>query len=234
MGGAYFQPTPEPAAGCPSGFNLGIDWCETPIYNFCSPYGYNYYPDCPDGANPTSNLLLVPPPGHYSTAVGTFYGTTYNGGTGAGCNDPNGCGMAFELSEVPLSTGICPSGSNPGNGWCETVIYNFCFQNSCADGIYPSANLVRDSSGNLYGMAQNGVFELSPNGSGWTEAMIYTVPSNGGGLAMDGSGNLYGEDGNQNVFKLSRNFPVSGCQPTSTPSRVYRMGPTLRARQSWI
>jgi hypothetical protein len=34
--------------------------------------------------------------------------------------------------------------------------------------------------------------------------MIYSVFTNGGGLAIDASGNLYGEDGNQNVFKLSR------------------------------
>jgi hypothetical protein len=139
--------------------------------------------------------------------VGTFYGTTFNGGAGTGCSDPNGCGIAFSLSEVPLPTGVCPSGSNTGNGWCETVTYNFCSvnANNCDDGSYPSGGLVRDSSRNLYGITQNGVFELSPNGSSWTEAMIYPVPTNGGGLAIDASGNLYGEDSNQNVFKLSRN-----------------------------
>jgi uncharacterized repeat protein (TIGR03803 family) len=206
LGGAVYQLTPEPAAGCPGGFNLGVGWCETPIYSFCSPYGYNYYPDCPDGVNPASNLTLVPPPGHVSTAVGTLYGTTFNGGSGAYCSDPNGCGIAFAISEVPLPSGVCPSGSNTGNGWCETVIYSFCSVGAgCADGAYPSGNLVRDSSGNLYGIASNGVFELSPSGSGWTEAMIYSVLSNGGGLAMDAAGNIYGEDGNQNVFKLSRN-----------------------------
>jgi hypothetical protein len=207
FGGAVFQLSPEPAAGCPSGFNPGNGWCEAPIYDFCSPYGYNYWPDCPDGVSPTSNLTLVPPVSRFSTAVGTLYGTTYNGGTGAGCSDPSGCGIVFALSEVPLPSNVCPSGSNTGTGWCETVIYNFCSRdaNDCADGAYPSGNLVRDSSGNLYGLVENGVFELSPDGSGWTEALIYSVSTNEGGLAIDGSGNLYGEDGNQNVFKLSRN-----------------------------
>jgi hypothetical protein len=230
FGGAVFQLSPEPAAGCPSGFNPGNGWCETPIYNFCSPYGYNYYPDCPDGVSPTSNLTLVPPPSHFSTAVGTLYGTTYGGGTGTGCSDPNGCGIAFELSEVPLPSGVCPSGSNPGSGWCETVIYNFCSLNSgCTDGNYPSGNLVRDSSGNLYGMVENGVFELSPNGSGWTEAVIYSTFTNGGGLAIDGSGDLYGEDGNQNVFKLSRNssgvwVPTNIHTFTGVPDGLYPSG----------
>jgi uncharacterized repeat protein (TIGR03803 family) len=206
LGGAVYQLTPEPAAGCPSGFNLGTGWCETPIYSFCSPYGYYYWPDCPDGASPTSSLTLVPPYGHVSTAVGTLYGTTTGGGAGPGCGDPNGCGTAFAISEVPLPTGICPSGSNTGNGWCETVIYNFCSADSaCSDGSYPTGNLVRDSSGNLYGLSFTGVFELSPSGSGWTESLIYSTLTNGGGLAIDGSGNLYGQDGNQNVFKLSRN-----------------------------
>jgi uncharacterized repeat protein (TIGR03803 family) len=205
LGGVVFQLTPEPTAGCPSGFNLGVGWCETPIYNFCSPYGYYYWPDCPDGSSPTSKLTLVPPVSRYSTAVGTLYGTTTGGGAGAGCGDPNGCGIAFALSEVPLPSGVCPSGSNPGNGWCETVIYNFCSQSGCDDGSYPGGALVRDSSGNLYGTNENGVFELSPSGSGWTEALIYSTFTSDGGLAIDGSGNLYGEDGNQNVFKLSRN-----------------------------
>ncbi|HSY93135.1 MAG TPA: choice-of-anchor tandem repeat GloVer-containing protein [Candidatus Binatus sp.] len=196
VGGAIFQLSPEPAAGCPSGFNQGSGWCETVLYSFCSPYAY-YYQDCPDGASPISNLTLAPPLGHFSTAVGTFYGTTSNGGTGCS-SDPNGCGIAFELSPEPLPIGFgCPSGTNLGNGWCETVLYNF--------DTYPSGGLVRDSSRNLYGITQNGVFELSPNGSSWTEAMIYPVPTNGGGLAIDASGNLYGEDNNQNVFKLSRN-----------------------------
>ncbi|MGC2325580.1 MAG: choice-of-anchor tandem repeat GloVer-containing protein [Candidatus Sulfotelmatobacter sp.] len=207
IGGAVFQLTPEPAAGCPSGFNPGNGWCETPIYNFCSPYGYYGTPDCPDGVSPTSNLTLVPPVSRYSTSVGTFYGTTLTGGTGATCSDPNGCGIAFALSEIPLPSNVCPSGTNPGIGWCETVIYNFCSQNNCDDGSYPGGALVRDSSGDLYGTNQNGVFELSPNASGgWNEAIIYPAGTISEGLAMDAAGNIYGADANQNIFKLSRNL----------------------------
>ena len=56
------------------------------------------------------------------------------------------------------------------------------------------------------------MFELSPSGGGWTEALIYPDTNNEpvGGLAMDTSGDLYGVDWNQvtggglgNVFKLT-------------------------------
>ncbi|MGA3092130.1 MAG: choice-of-anchor tandem repeat GloVer-containing protein [Terriglobales bacterium] len=62
-----------------------------------------------------------------------------------------------------------------------------------------------DSAGNIYGTASGGganglgvVFELSPAGSSWTEAVLYSFaggadganPANG--LVMDHAGNLYG------------------------------------------
>src|SRR5271170_1374373 len=60
--------------------------------------------------------------------AGNFYGTTPNNGT-------NGDGVVFELSPEPQ--GGCASGSNPGNGWCETVLYSFCSLSNCADGSTP-------------------------------------------------------------------------------------------------
>jgi hypothetical protein len=232
VGGAVFQLSLEPASGCPSGLNIGNGWCETVLYNFCS-VGYGW-PYCPDGEAPYANLTLVPPESHYDTSVGTFYGTTYNGGVGAGCTDSNGCGIAFELSPEPLPTGFgCPSGTNLGNGWCETVLYNFCSLNGCDDGTYPSSGLARDSSGNLYGTTQNGVFELYQSGGVWYETMIYSVFTNSGGLAIDAAGNLYGADAYSNIFKLSRDFfgfwiptniytytgsPKDGVYPGGTPA----------------
>jgi uncharacterized repeat protein (TIGR03803 family) len=201
VGGAVFQLSPEPAAGCPSGFTIGNGWCETVLYNFCSA---GAWPDCTDGETPHANLTLVPPSGHYSTSVGTFYGTTYSGGTGSGCTDSGGCGIAFELTPEPLPFRGCPSGSNLGNGWCETVLYHFCSLAGCADGTYPASALVRDSAGNLYGTVPSGVYELYEAGGVWYEAMIYSVETNSGGLAIDAAGSLYGADANQHVFKLSR------------------------------
>ncbi len=92
-----------------------------------------------------------------------------------------------------------------------------------ADGDGPTATLLADSSGNLYGTATEGgshgqgtVFELSPKpDGGWSERTLYTflggadgeVPSSG--LIADGAGNLYGEtasggsQSNGTVYELS-------------------------------
>ncbi len=118
-------------------------------------------------------------------AAGDLYGTTYSGGT-------HGRGVVFELS--------------PGtSGWTETVLHNFA---AGQDGANPTAGVIFDGSGNLFGMAPNNgakgkgvVFELAPGANGWTESIIYTftggtdggVPT--GGLTFDGTGNLYGTAG---------------------------------------
>lgn len=51
----------------------------------------------------------------------------------------------------------------------ETVLYDFCQNAGCTDGVYPQGPLIEDDSGNLYGVTQQGgasyygvVFELSP------------------------------------------------------------------------
>jgi uncharacterized repeat protein (TIGR03803 family) len=78
-------------------------------------------------------------------------------------------------------------------------------------GANPAGHLVLDASGNLYGVTSNGgmvtgncssgcgtVFELTPNGSGWSQSVIYTFTgANGDGfnpiaLAARPSGILYG------------------------------------------
>jgi hypothetical protein len=95
----------------------------------------------------------------------------------------------------------------------EKVIYSF---NGPPDGDTPSAGLVRDAAGNLYGataaggntsaeQCENGtngcgvVFELANSGGTWTESVIHTfVPGSGdginpiGNLILDGAGDLYG------------------------------------------
>jgi hypothetical protein len=205
--GTIFLLSPEPAGGCDSGSSPGAGWCENVLYNFCEVNsGAN---PCLDGSFPSSNLTLVSA-GTFSHQTLNLYGTTVYGGNN--CGSVLGCGIVFELSPEPLFTG-CPSGTNPALGWCETVIYNFGAQANGADGLWPTGGLVRDSAGNFYGAVYNGVFELSPNGSGgWNETLIYADTDNEvvGGLAMDTSGNLYGVDRNQttgggwgNVFKLT-------------------------------
>jgi len=147
-----------------------------------------------DGAGPQSKLTFN---------NGNLYGTTNSGGSGSG--------TVFELS---------PNGSG---GWSETVLYNFCSVASCTDGANPTYSyVIFDASGNLYGTAYAGgangygvVFELSPNGSSWTETVLYSFANSPdganpvNGLIKDAAGNLYGTTynggggGNGSVFELS-------------------------------
>jgi uncharacterized repeat protein (TIGR03803 family) len=127
-----------------------------------------------------------PEAGLIMDGAGNLYGTTNSGGT-------SGTGVVFKLA---------PDGT-------ETVLYNFCSQSNCADGSYPSAGLIMDGAGNLYGTTNGGgtsgtgvvagvVFKLAPDG---TEIVLYSFCSQSScadgsypeaGLIMDGAGNLYG------------------------------------------
>jgi uncharacterized repeat protein (TIGR03803 family) len=133
-------------------------------------------------------------------SAGNLYGTTSVGGI-------YGHGVVFELA---------------ANG-TETVLYAFCSRSKCVDGAYPSAGLIRDRKGFLYGTTSgyyNGqnfvgfgnVFEITPMGHekvlhkfGGVQDGAYPE----GGLIRDQSGNLYGTtfDGGVNaygmVFKLA-------------------------------
>ncbi len=143
---------------------------------------YSFTGDFVDGSNPLASLVF--------DGSGNLYGTTAAGGT-------FGEGTVFELSP------------NGGGGWTETVLYSF--QNEASDGISPSAGLVFDTAGNLYGTTSLGgnpsacgsngcgtVFELIPvAGGGWTEKIIYVFGQTDGyepeaGLIIDKAGNLYG------------------------------------------
>ena len=86
------------------------------------------------------------------------------------------------------------------------VLYSFCSQANCSDGLWPYAGLIADAGGNLYGTTGAGgavcrfygcgtVFKLAPDG---TETVLhqFTAQYDGsgpyGGLVMDKRGNLYG------------------------------------------
>jgi uncharacterized repeat protein (TIGR03803 family) len=124
---------------------------------------------------------------------GNVYGTTYGGGA-------SGDGTVFELSQG--SGTITPLGSFNGT-----------------DGQSPTAGLVMDSGGNLYGTTTGGgadrkgtVFELS-QGSGAITTLASFDGTDGSdpyaGLLIDASGNLYGTalqggaHGKGAVFELS-------------------------------
>jgi uncharacterized repeat protein (TIGR03803 family) len=112
-------------------------------------------------------------------AKGNFCGTTYRGGSGS-CD--YGCGTVFKLDKTGK----------------ETVLYSF----SGTDGQNPSAVLLRDPAGNLYGTTEYGgasgqgtVFKLDKTGK---ETVLHSFTGTGGdgalplgGLVRDAKGNLY-------------------------------------------
>jgi uncharacterized repeat protein (TIGR03803 family) len=117
---------------------------------------------------------------------GNLYGTTLEGGA-------RGYGVVFKLT---------PKGR-------ERVLYSFCAQSNCADGGWPSAGLIFDQKGNLYGTTVGGgtngqgvVFKLTPKGketvlhsfcalkSSQNDCADGSVPY--AGLVLDQEGNLYG------------------------------------------
>jgi uncharacterized repeat protein (TIGR03803 family) len=165
----------------------GGKWTETPIHQFGKGS---------DGQTPNAGLIF--------DSAGNLYGTTYEGG-------PYHRGIVFELTP------------KIGGGWVEKAIHAFGGVNE--DGTNPTAALILDTQGNLYGTTIIGgtqsigiAFELSPNArGGWTETILhsfsYNDPSDGlypsAGLIFDAVGNLYGTtrsggtNGGGTVFEIS-------------------------------
>jgi uncharacterized repeat protein (TIGR03803 family) len=117
-------------------------------------------------------------------SAGNVYGTTYSGGT-------YGLGSVFELT--PKADGT----------WTEKVLHSF---GNPMDGAYLEAGVILDAAGNIYGTTYGGgahsegtVFEITRDGTGWTEKILYSFNSGTpdgqlpqGGVIFDSAGNLYG------------------------------------------
>ena len=172
-------------------------WTETVLYSFCG------QPRCSDGIYPEAGLIM--------DATGHLYGTTERGGGGINYD----YGTVFELTPNAAKT-----------TWTETVLYSFCSRGTCTDGAAPTAGLIMDATGHLYGTTAGyygTVFELTPNAAKttWSETVMhsFTGGSDGSdpvaGLIFDASGALYGAtasggdlscdsgSGCGSVFKLS-------------------------------
>jgi hypothetical protein len=103
------------------------------------------------------------------------------------------------------------------SGWTYKVIYTFTGGN---DGGQPTAGLVLDKSGNLYGAAEsfgaNGggtIFELSPSQGSWTFNLLASPAGTGGpvvALSLASPMTIYGTnffdgaDSYGSVFKVSK------------------------------
>jgi uncharacterized repeat protein (TIGR03803 family) len=182
--GTVFKLQPPPNI-CPG---TGCRWRETILYNFASHS---------DGYQPVSEL--------YFDHAGNLYGTTQLGGGGVNCPNGNGCGTVFELT--PNSNGT----------WTKSTLY--AFQGVGSDGTFPMTGVVLDQAGNIYGTTNQGgsgsctrgcgtVFQLSPNGSGWSETLLHNFANgsdgeNPGQLTFDASGNLWGPSQNVTLFELT-------------------------------
>ena len=172
-----------------------------------------------DGNTPFAGLI--------TDKGGNLYGTTYFGGA----QGASGYGTVFELMPPSTSAG----------DWTESIVWNF----DGTDGANPLDGLLMDSSGKLYGTAENDgtyfggtAFELTPpstSGGSWTEAILWSFGNGAdgkfpGGLIMDRSGNLHGttgsggayddisaggSDAGGTVFEISRGEPLIFLQPRS-------------------
>ena len=158
--------------------------------------------------------------------AGNLYGTTTSGGS-------YDQGTVFQLT-------------SPGSGWTETILYNFT---GGADGSIPTANLIFDSSGKIYGTASNGgqagdkvfgerdlsinparplivlppaegtAFTLTPNGGNWAFDLLYTFT-----LANDGGeGPLYSVvmDSAGNLYGTV----IGGGLPPAYDGAAYKLTP---------
>jgi uncharacterized repeat protein (TIGR03803 family) len=156
-----------------------------------------------DGSYPYAPVMM--------DATGALYGTTETGGI-------HNEGTVYRLS--PPAAGK--------TAWTETTLFNF----NGAAGSYPSAGLVMDATGALYGVTLGGgktsngiVFKLTPPASGtggWAPTVLHDFAGGNydgampnGSLALDAAGNIYGtteSGGAANLGIVFRLSPIAGSK----------------------
>ena len=159
-------------------FRVSPSGASTNFYQFCG------QSSCGDGFDPQGPLVQAP--------GGNFFGTTYFGGTGTGCEavtqGQTGCGTAFKVTSAGTMT----------------TLHTFCSQTNCPDGAFPTS-LIQASDGNFYGMTASGgasvfnggtIFRLTPGG---TLTTLYQIIDTAAGtppptaaLVQATNGTLYG------------------------------------------
>jgi uncharacterized repeat protein (TIGR03803 family) len=183
----------------------------TTLVSFCA------QPNCTDGATPEAGLI--------ADANGNLFGTTYNGGAYS-TESFAGYGTVFEIAKTAGGYANAP-----------TTLVSF----NSTDGAGPSAGLIADASGNLfgttgcggaYGYAPSGncvgtVFEITKTAGGYASTPTTLVSFNGtdgaapsAGLIADASGNLFGTTfsgggyGYGTVFEITKTAAGYASAPT--------------------
>jgi hypothetical protein len=188
-GGDYSGTCGYPYYGCGTIFKLSQNsgtWSKTTLYTFTGSL---------DGAFPNGGVIF--------DSKGVIYGTAAGGGDpyyGCANDQISGCGVIFTV--FPRSSGF----------WQENVIHVFEPNGNRIGygGGLPTASLVFDAAGNLYGATSAGgqligggtgdgvVFKLTHNSQRlWNETTLFTFWQTRGTspssvLTPDGAGNFYG------------------------------------------
>ncbi len=160
--------------------------------------------NCADGSSPQAALIL--------DANGDLFGTTANGGA-------NGDGTVFEIAKTHRGYATSP-----------TILVNFNF----ADGAAPSAALILDANGNLFGTTSIGganlegtAFEITKTHRGYATTATILVNFNyadgsspQAALILDANGNLFGTtanggaNGDGTVFEIAKTYGGYATSPT--------------------
>jgi uncharacterized repeat protein (TIGR03803 family) len=171
-----------------------------------------------DGGFPSGSLAL--------DAAGALYGTASSGGS-LSCNDGTGCGTVFKLTPA----------ISPG-AWTESVLHTFT---GGSDSAFPSAGVILDATGVLYGTTSGGgnpgcvlgagggcgtVFKLTPPatpGGTWAETLLYDFTGSGLGVSpnamiFDATGALYGTTANGGDLGTGTVFKLT---PPATPGGTW-------------
>lgn len=112
--------------------------------------------------------------------------------------------IVFVVAAVVFGSLAMPSPASAASS--EQVLYSFCSTSGCGDGEQPTAGMIFDKLGNLYGTTTKGgfyghgtVFELISNNGTWRERVLHSFNANGkdgyfpaAALIFDPAGNLYG------------------------------------------
>jgi uncharacterized repeat protein (TIGR03803 family) len=218
-------------------------WTETVLYSFCSA------PNCADGENPVSGLIM--------DSAGNLYGTTWTGGAGTGTLN----GAVFELSPsggtwtehviYDISSTYAGLTMNGGNifgaadekifellpngsgGWYPKVIYTFNSADASTEGSNPDGTLAFDTAGNIYGTTYSGgshndglVYKLTLGTKGkYTRSTLYTFDTEGtnplSGVVLDTAGNVYGTTTQGGVHDDGNVFELMA--PSGTGSYAHKI-----------